>query len=761
MKLKFISFLAIALIASIVPVRAQDLGSVPHCARQTAFVWSDNDSLILRSSIEWSGMIEFDFADDGLVLGLMEAGLVILNISDPAGPRELSKLYIPGGGFTDIRVSGDFACITAGNGSNGLLYVINASDACHPFLAGVHEIPAPANGVDVLGSSAALVAYGSDIDTSGKGLMVLDFSNPDSMDVLGSIDTDFRLLEVRAGSDRYAYAVGGARVLVIDLLLARVVTEYYTGFFPVNLEFNKERVFIADLDMFTPPIQSAMTILEVVDDTALSLVGRCRLSGSVADVSASSGKACAANGSRGVQIIDITDPASPDIVGNYPTIGKARRVAMNGSLMFVTDRPASSDSGSGAKPGDFQIVDVSSEPSLVGVHPAHGAVTKVVSSSGVYRTSRFAYLLNNTGIGKPVKVVDVSDRSKPHVVGTTETIGKPQDAVLNDTLLLVGTSHGLELVNVADKTSPVPMGSLPVSSGIIDLELKDGRVYAACGSNGLLVIDPDPGNLRVTGSVNTEGLAASVAVLNGYAYVSWVKLPYSGISIFDVSGAGDPIYVSTFGIQGHIYNTRIVSDGGHLYAKTPDGFHVFSIGDDPESPEYVTEFYTGIGITDFVLVGDYMMIANGGEGAWVVRVAEPAKPELVYAYDTPGAAAGVAVDCTSVYVADWWDFTVLGHPILTDVPEEPVLPEDFVLYQNYPNPFNPTTTIEFFVRQRCHVVLAVYNVLGQEVATLVNGRKPEGMQSVRWDASGRASGVYFCRLDAGSFTETRKMMFVK
>jgi len=92
------------------------------------------------------------------------------------------------------------------------------------------------------------------------------------------------------------------------------------------------------------------------------------------------------------------------------------------------------------------------------------------------------------------------------------------------------------------------------------------------------------------------------------------------------------------------------------------------------------------------------------------------------------------------------------------------IPGTFTLEQNYPNPFNPTTTIRFSVPSvgTGHVLsLRVYNVLGQEVATLVNEQLKAGSYKVEFNASNLASGVYFYRLQAGSFTETKKLMLLR
>jgi len=85
----------------------------------------------------------------------------------------------------------------------------------------------------------------------------------------------------------------------------------------------------------------------------------------------------------------------------------------------------------------------------------------------------------------------------------------------------------------------------------------------------------------------------------------------------------------------------------------------------------------------------------------------------------------------------------------------------FHLKQNYPNPFNPATTISFWLREKSFVSLAVYNTVGQKVATLVDKELPAGEASVTWDASGFSSGIYFMKMQAGNSVEVRKMILTR
>jgi len=97
----------------------------------------------------------------------------------------------------------------------------------------------------------------------------------------------------------------------------------------------------------------------------------------------------------------------------------------------------------------------------------------------------------------------------------------------------------------------------------------------------------------------------------------------------------------------------------------------------------------------------------------------------------------------------------------TNVENEKEIPTNFELSQNYPNPFNPTTTINYQITKNDFVSLKVYDILGNEVATLVNEEKATGSYEINFDASSLSSGTYFYKLQAGSFIESKKMLLLK
>jgi hypothetical protein len=136
---------------------------------------------------------------------------------------------------------------------------------------------------------------------------------------------------------------------------------------------------------------------------------------------------------------------------------------------------------------------------------------------------------------------------------------------------------------------------------------------------------------------------------------------------------------------------------------------------------------------------------NANEAIATVKLADKA---------AAGSSVSIATDMTDI----------TGAAISSDVAVAS-LPTEFSLMQNYPNPFNPSTKIEYSLEKAAQVSLKIYNVLGNEVATLVNGRQEAGRYTVPFNTNtgtlSLSSGVYFYRLETGSFVSTKKLILMK
>jgi spore coat protein A len=136
---------------------------------------------------------------------------------------------------------------------------------------------------------------------------------------------------------------------------------------------------------------------------------------------------------------------------------------------------------------------------------------------------------------------------------------------------------------------------------------------------------------------------------------------------------------------------------------------------------------------------------------------EMMRPYSVLANGPGGRLAGPAYPGYQMFHPDALPFAAKGNGENSGAS----LPKNFELSQNYPNPFNPSTEIDFSIPENSHVRLTLYNLLGQEVSTLIDGEIPAGLHKVKLDASEMASGVYFYKLTTKGFTQSRKMVLMK
>ena len=230
---------------------------------------------------------------------------------------------------------------------------------------------------------------------------------------------------------------------------------------------------------------------------------------------------------------------------------------------------------------------------------------------------------------------------------------------------------------------------------------------------------------------------------------SWTSAGLAGHQVTAFQSAGsnifvafsDSVYLSTDngstwslannGIPDTVTVTCLAASGANVFAGTSNGAGVFLSTNNGSSWSAVNSgiAVNGYAITSVTALG----VFNG------------------YLYASfPG-----------VYTGDFIWQRPLSQMITAIREKGSLLPTRFSLSQNYPNPFNPTTDISYELSSESFVTLKVYNVLGQEVATLVNELKQAGSYTIRFDAGGLASGVYFYRLTAGNFSETKRLMLVK
>lgn len=257
--------------------------------------------------------------------------------------------------------------------------------------------------------------------------------------------------------------------------------------------------------------------------------------------------------------------------------------------------------------------------------------------------------------------------------------------------------------------------------------------------------------------------------LNPFTYYSTFGIPNQGVGCFAVkddvilAGTNGGIYRSTDG------TTTWVNVGGSASCFAVSGNNIFAASDGVflSTDDGIT--WSSIGllnkpISSLAAFGNNVVAAVFSEGIMI-------STDLGATWNLKNDGLDVTPsNVTDLYVKDGMIFAAIDQlsfwkrslTNISDVEEtKENLPIEFSLYQNYPNPFNPTTNIGYEMPVSSYVTIKVYDVLGKEVATLIDGHKPAGSYEVEFDGKELTSGIYFYQLTTRNFIQTKKMILIK
>jgi hypothetical protein len=347
---------------------------------------------------------------------------------------------------------------------------------------------------------------------------------------------------------------------------------------------------------------------------------------------------------------------------------------------------------------------------------------------------------------------------EPQVFLTIENNGFPSD---HSFMAYIADDNGRENVEVV-------LIKKPGGSNLPD------TIYAVMDDMAIANIDNEPNDEIVA---LTAGISSEVYIFND-STVSGVHLPYSthyryvfgntaslnrasSISIDDFDGDGDNDIVTTSSSSNEIVLLRNLGN--------------YSFADEEilvrEARGFIVMDYENDGDMDIVTMNSRLetngitVFLNDGLGNFTTREncyfphADGVPWSIIASdFDLDGRT-DIAITSTSdsLYVL----YNLGGGTVGIDEQETEEIPTTFSLSQNYPNPFNPSTTIKFSIPNTRLVSLSVYNILGEQVKTLINQEMPPGNHSVQFIANHLASGIYFYKLQAGAFVETKKMILLK
>jgi hypothetical protein len=313
-----------------------------------------------------------------------------------------------------------------------------------------------------------------------------------------------------------------------------------------------------------------------------------------------------------------------------------------------------------------------------------------------------------------------------------------------------------------------------------------GKYLIKADSSGKSVWTRIYGNAPVSDARRVQQTTDGGYILGG-SIASPVDL-ISKMSLVKTNAAGDTLWTKTYGGAQNDYGVGVVqtSDSGYALVGTTESFgagsgDIYVIKTDKNGgvseplPIQLSAFSgapAGGGsvklswatVSETNSFGFYVDRRNAGE-----QVFATLPGSFIHGHGTTTIPQTYTFLDRSVTTGSWYyrirqvdlDGSVhYNDPVRVEVPPAD-LPVSFNLDQNYPNPFNPTTTIRYALPAMSFVTLSVFNALGQQVAVLVNDTQDPGYHEVRFDGGSLASGVYFYRLKAGAFIQTRKMLLLE
>lgn len=350
----------------------------------------------------------------------------------------------------------------------------------------------------------------------------------------------------------------------------------------------------------------------------------------------------------------------------------------------------------------------------------------------------------------------------------------------------------------------------PASSALYDVKFANLNLGWAAGNSGNIIVSTDGGinwNSQTSGTTNKLNSICFLGIDTGFA----VGLNGTLLTTTNVGNEWSSNNQPTF----NQLNKIIQDKNGHLWIAGFDNSNLTSIllksTNDGTSWEnkfrkdsvalYTLAERNGdfiIGGSKLTPVGSVIIIfksIDGGEN-WVQILNKPGIPNVSRIVDLKinedgsyvaittkkafyssdggnywGEEAFLLENLTSVFLSDSSTFWITGdnslllknsNSGLTNLEMyKSIQPKEYYLSQNYPNPFNPSTKIKYSVVNAGMVSLKIYDILGIEVSTLVNEEKPAGTYEINFNASSLASGVYFYRLEAGGFSQTKKLLLLK
>ncbi|MBZ0265348.1 T9SS type A sorting domain-containing protein [bacterium] len=685
----------------------------------------------------------WDYASDIAVSGefafvtTLRTGLSVLDIRDRHNPVEVARCRTVGRAG-NITIQGELAYI--GDSRDGWLSVIDISSPQNPLEIGQFQFDEPITDVVIEGDFAFLACRQS-------GLIVVDVSNPTDPTIVDIYDTPGNVSKI---------AIAGNCAFVTDSDSVRIIS-----------------------------ISDVMNMEELAAFPAIP-----------SDVHVDNGIAYVSDWSGGMHIIDVSEPANPVEMSYFITPPNATSVSVSGNLVYLTldntdvdlviidvtdpynalqleglvttnrtENVAIVDNFSFLAEGyaGIQVFDVTepTDPLPVGAYDPWGRLTRIEKRDSLLFIGGVKDT-DNTGV---LRILNIGDPDHPVELGECNLPGSPKEIVISNSYLYIANDHsGLSVINIEDLLNPQLMASLGTAHRAYDVSIFEGCAYVADFVGGLRIIDIlDPSNPSEVTSIETIQSTNAVEVLDNMAYLTDEDI---GLIVFDINDPEHPLEMDRYTSPQSA--TDVAISNGFAYVASGNHLYIVDISD-PENLSEISIFDNSGEIDGVTISNGFAYLTEKDEGyLYILDVQDPANPVEAGYYNTPGEAWDLVVSDQIVFVADnnYLDVLDCTEAIeWTGVYDQwSSLPLEAIVQQAYPNPSNSTITIPFDTFNPTQLEIAIFNVLGLQVFSAIQGYGTGHHRFVldcNQPGLNLVSGTYFLKFKMKESTFTRKITLLK
>ncbi|MCP4580007.1 MAG: T9SS type A sorting domain-containing protein [candidate division Zixibacteria bacterium] len=670
----------------------------------------------LISTTLWTGVNNIVVIDNYAYCAFV-TGLKIIDFNNPQQPVEIGKSFLDGETMK-LAIDGDYAYVA---GSKSGLQIVDISQPENPQLVYTFSTAGDVQDVVIRGDFAYLA-------DKNKGLYVIDILDPEQpVEVLNWNDDYVISVFIQ---DHYLYATCRPDGLLIFDLSIPDSPELISF---TEIVDNAEDVFVdGDFAYINNSWELGLLIYNIADPYLPVFMGSYEEF--FEDMWISDNYAYIATYSADLIILDVTDPTNPTYIGGYAAERWSQALCLVDNTVYL-----------GTNYYGIDCIDVS--------------VPDQIEHIGTFTTPQRIFTVNKQDdylYAGGFHIVDDSDPYNPIVMGGITLPEWTRDIYLTENYAyVVSGDNSLNIIDITNPLEPEIIGAYVAPSYMSSVEVSGDFAYITVSQNGIHIVDiSDPGQPVYYSEYLMPGIYIDDIFIRGnYAFIA---NSHPGMVILDISNPANPAFVSSYQASSSC-NTIFVREN-LVFMASNLSYHIVDISD-INNPSHIISWGTQDHAYDIWSDGHYAYMAD--MDLWIVDISDLPNVYSVARHPTPGWATEVFVDGEQVYIADRNSLMIFQFSPTDIEDDELLIPDRYRLSQNYPNPFNASSIIRYEVAKSSRVNLEIYDLLGRQVATLVNREQQAGYHQVVWNADDFPSGIYFYKLQAGEYIETKMMTLLK